>query len=1340
MAGFPASNKWKYMAIACVFSPVDKDNKPYKALPKYKKEFGRETGTRAFLKALSPSFQKRNEKVLEIDAQGVATIQSALRTRDMRDFVGFEQTKKVLEKQYGFNEVENTADNFRMLVNEAKNFNNANPDYIAYPVVEGSNIKNTIFKKTPEAVEAFNNRYGSMLLNDRLLAIFEPLGLRVGDLAAAEQGYSGITDFSNAKSIAGEFINLIRVANSMSGQLSMSEEFSHLIVRMLRDQPNMQRLINAFTASPEALKTVLGEDYQRYVGKATSETGDINYSTLAEEAVGRLLQGKLQEEVAREFNTSYIGKLWRRLVDYIKRTFGSYSTSDVEQAITEADQTLGNLAKNILNGSMNFEKQDIEKTVSEERFFHLEDNLSAINQVIEDAINVETKKTVIINNDKAIERAERKIKNLNAVLKATPEGKLKGLINYALAAVTDLGIARDALLKSAPENRNFGMLRGVWSTILSYNNFIDQLGDIINSEDEELKKLIQETQVKNKDEVLHTLGTAYRELSALRDLVKSRYKSIAFDSIEEFFKPFFNVEGKFIDSLGRERTLRQLIEEASGDIGFVDTYFMTMSNSGDLLLQLFDEVVKKAKATARYDTIEDMHDIIRLMLKARDMGINSFEWMFEHDNSGRKTGNYISAVNTGQFEKDKREFMASLDEKYGENPTGENAKRKIAERKAWNDSHSVFFGAKPNATIYHNGEFDRLSTQQKEILMDFMQLKQKFDKRIPPNKVSTTRAIQMRRTSQQRLLDSFSDPARAFENIKETIAKELTRSSDDDAIYGERTGLRSFDGSEFKVLPVLYTARLSNPEELSTDVFSSLAAYSYSTNIYKQMEKVVDPLEVARNWVSDKENRRIREVSNGRGMVERVKGIVSPIYKNTNSNSIEKLDNFMDSQVYQRYYKDSDKTINVMGRELKAGKLVNKWLSVSSAVQLGFNALAHLANAATGVGMQNIEAFSGQYFNAKELAKADAAYLAAVKEYIHDIEAKNPRSKLALFDQLFDIKQEFGSNVKNQMNRLFEKLFGKSVAFLGQTCGDHWLYNRTAIAMCLRKKVKTKDGSITSLWEALQVENAFSGDDRIKKLTIDAVDAETGEKIDREYIRRYSAKINEINHRLFGVYNTDDMVAAQRVALGRCVLQYRQWIVPLFARRFQSRRYVAALGEYEEGYYRTVLHVLAGLRGGMEGLKETWEDLDEGQKRNIYRAITEMAQFFIIWAIANFCSFGKDDPDRVWALKFAEYMAQRELHELGNLTPSFTMGNEILKTVKSPASILNTTQAALNLTASILDPRDWFDEIESGKYEGMSTLHKNFLKAPFPILAPFNQLDRVLDNIEETTRYYARSY
>ena len=51
----------------------------------------------------------------------------------MKELIGFETLKNSLEKKYGFTEVSNTADNFRMLINEAKTFNDQNEDYIAFP-------------------------------------------------------------------------------------------------------------------------------------------------------------------------------------------------------------------------------------------------------------------------------------------------------------------------------------------------------------------------------------------------------------------------------------------------------------------------------------------------------------------------------------------------------------------------------------------------------------------------------------------------------------------------------------------------------------------------------------------------------------------------------------------------------------------------------------------------------------------------------------------------------------------------------------------------------------------------------------------------------------------------------------------------------------------------------------------------------------------------------------------------------------------------------------------------------------------------------------------------------
>ena len=78
-----------------------------------------------------------------------------------------------------------------------------------------------------------------------------------------------------------------------------------------------------------------------------------------------------------------------------------------------------------------------------------------------------------------------------------------------------------------------------------------------------------------------------------------------------------------------------------------------------------------------------MREIWALRQEAENAGITTFDWMFERDSNGRKTGNYVSAVNYGKFDEARKALEDRLDEKYGVNPTGEDAKKKIAERTAW---------------------------------------------------------------------------------------------------------------------------------------------------------------------------------------------------------------------------------------------------------------------------------------------------------------------------------------------------------------------------------------------------------------------------------------------------------------------------------------------------------------------------------------------------------------------------------------------------------------------------------------------------------------------------------
>lgn len=86
-------------------------------------------------------------------------------------------------------------------------------------------------------------------------------------------------------------------------------------------------------------------------------------------------------------------------------------------------------------------------------------------------------------------------------------------------------------------------------------------------------------------------------------------------------------------------------------------------------------------------------------------------------------------------------------------------------------------------------------------------------------------------------------------------------------------------------------------------------------------------------------------------------------------------------------------------------------MKLTSTAYLGFNWLAGVANVATAGGMQHIEAFSKEWFSVKDLASADKEYAKMLPEYFSELGDRNKQSKLALFDELFDIKQDYRQKV-----------------------------------------------------------------------------------------------------------------------------------------------------------------------------------------------------------------------------------------------------------------------------------------------------------------------------------------
>jgi hypothetical protein len=1335
------------MANSCVIVP----SKGAPLFRQLKKQFGYEKAKELFYIAINPKFKNDYKSTLSLDGEGVPSFES---------FINNSYIKKQLDKnevinslQCKYNAVENNIENYQSEVNRAFNFNQTSEyrnSYIA-TVEEQPNgkLRTVIKERNKYTEEIFKNQYSSQILNQKLSDMFSDIGVTPGKLTDIEikAGRLGVTDFNVAKSLASDFGSIIRVANNMEGAQAVSEEFAHLIVGCFIDEPLVQRAINLLAKKPEALKAILGDTYEDTVSFYND-----NMALVAEEVLGHILQDQMLNSINNETPT-----LSKRAISKITSKFKNYDLREIEDAINEAETAMSNLAKDVLDGTKTISQADIINKRRDVRLNALSKTIDRNIDILKNALKIEQKR-LKLGYDK--NDTESLIFSMGKFLNKENQ-TAQGLLLYAQSATEQLKRLQLDLLSVSTQsvNNRFATLKRAKLYLDSYGQFIKAINNAL-IEDRELEfkienhnKELKEGEKPNneKSDLRHgieldgqtiDLQEVVKELSSLSASIESTYYRMAKESFLEFIKPFIgnNLTIPSGKRAGKTIDLKTLIDNADADISFMDRWLDSMGESADVLLQLFDSVVKKAKDNARLKTLDAIHEIQKLRMEAEANGITDFSFMFELDNEGNKTGNYISEINYGQYEKDKKEFLAYTNEKYGKNPTGEEAKAKINELRHWYYTHSSsIWGGRdtPLPSMYRNKNYDSLDENHKNILSKFLAIKEKLDAQLPDNKVNKLKAVQIRKSSTQRLLDSMSSPSVLFENIKENLASSILDRQDDDTLFGDRTkSITGFDGKEWMTLPVLYTSRLENPNELSDDVFGSLMCYAHMANTFEQMDAIIDGLETGRSIVENPEQRKVKQTRGNKKVIEKFKiksDTISNFIYTRNSNIVAKLNDFFESQVYGKYLADHG-TFDVFGKKANIQKVTSKVLGLSSFAQLGFNYLANLANVLTGVAMQNIEAVTSQYFSVKELASADKSYAEEMKAFSAELPNRNKKSKLALFDQLFNIKQDFRERLqRSQKKGWFERIFGSSWAFIGQEAGDHWLYNRTAIAMAKRKKVLL-NGQEMSLWDALQVRNVYQGNEEIKELNYKDITELDGQELD---VHKFSRQVAHINHRLFGIYNEEDANAANRLAMGRLLLQYRKWIKPQMNARFQALQYSNVMDEWEEGYYRTMLRLGNDLFKGKIQLATCWGQMKDFERQNVIRCVTEILQFLVIWGLANWVEW-PDDKKRPWGVKLAEYSMKRLAHETGGLTPSTVMLQEQLKNIKDPMASLGMIQDVLNLFNSCITPEDWTDEISSGPYKGLSTLEKNVIKAPLPGVAPYRQIDKFIGNLDNSINYYVR--
>lgn len=153
----------------------------------------------------------------------------------------------------------------------------------------------------------------------------------------------------------------------------------------------------------------------------------------------------------------------------------------------------------------------------------------------------------------------------------------------------------------------------------------------------------------------------------------SRFNNIAKPLFAEFLKPF--LPDGFMDKNGNKINIQDLLSVAEHDITWFDRWLDPMSDSSNLALQLINAAVSEQKSKTRDQTISDIRGIMNLMQRFESIGVRTFEWMFDVDSDGNKSGLYMSPIRYAEFQKDYKDELKYLEQKYGTDLSGDIAQK-----------------------------------------------------------------------------------------------------------------------------------------------------------------------------------------------------------------------------------------------------------------------------------------------------------------------------------------------------------------------------------------------------------------------------------------------------------------------------------------------------------------------------------------------------------------------------------------------------------------------------------------------------------------------------------------
>lgn len=835
-------------------------------------------------------------------------------------------------------------------------------------------------------------------------------------------------------------------------------------------------------------------------------------------------------------------------------------------------------------------------------------------------------------------------------------------------------------------------------------------------------------------------------------------------SLKELFERMDNKinalsEGTFlnicIDVLGDELpnglAVSNLVSMATKDSSMFD-WLRAMGDCSNLVIASMGSIIKETQDTRNAKITEIENRINRANKKLFESGSDS-SFMYGED------GYIISDINWESYKSAKKKeekrlrklglkglaFKEAIDE-WELNNTEERVVDNISGRTEKIPGSSY---RKP---------FPQLTSAQLEYYKEMMQIKGEIGTLLPAYAQKQYYPPQLRRSYLDAIVevknvggpDVVSKIYNKIKYILKTTAKrvpDLWTIREDDTefhkkeiidgdIYGITYG--SLSNTPVRRIPIFYTDKLSDQTELLKDFSGGLQAlagtainYDAMTQIKEVIEFMGDTLKSQVLKATDSDDKKLAEVIQGQFIT--ILTDLSSLGKATNT--IALIEGFIDQHLY-----------GIKNR--KTGKLAKLWQSLikyTSIKNLTVNVLGAIANWSVAEIQMIQEAAANEFYGFKDYAYAHARLFGDITTRgvgkLVDFFNNDKNSIDVLLADFFDpIPGRFYQQMhkryhKNVIRRSLDKI---NPMFL-YASGEYIVHFAGMYAVLHHEKVLL-NGEEISLIDAFDKTSKIEGTSELKLK--DGVTDLQGNPItlDSEYFTNMRNRIRYVNQSSHGAMDEDSKGIINQRMLGKAVMQFRQWMVNVYDRRYKKEHYDTTLKELREGSTKTVWRVVGGLMNDYlhtsfentlewEALKNDTSKEADMRRRNINRYMAERAILasltLLSFAIADLEEEEDDYWFRVWL-----YNHKRLYQDVTNMTATGTL-MQIKSIASHPIPMLSTINGFLY---PIYGLEDINKEITRGDDKGKNKYVRNTLKYTMPF---YKQIDQLLDISEDNTLFGA---